>query len=205
LLDIIAMSNNLFISQSEFAKLMGVSKQAVSKAVSEGRIQLILDHSDGKMKLNPDLASKQWREKTLPRIENSKITNPFKESKELKEEFGSKAPHLMDDADLMEAKTEKERFQAKLLELEFKEKTGELISAEKAKREAFKLGRILRDAILNVPSQICNELAADTDSFVVHQKLSMALTRALEAMVEEAQALGPSSDSNLDKEDPDGE
>lgn len=191
---------------------MGVSKQAVSKAVAEGRIQLILDHSDGKMKLNPDLASKQWREKTLPRIENSKITNPFKESsianlsnKELKEEFGGKASHILDDADLMEAKTEKERFQAKLLELEFKEKTGELISAEKAKKEAFKLGRLIRDAILNVPSQICNELAAETDPFKVHNKLSYALTKALEVMVEEAQKIdapteAPSEDEDADEE-----
>jgi phage terminase Nu1 subunit (DNA packaging protein) len=193
------MSNDYLITQVEFARLMGVSKQAVSKAVKEGRIKLILDYTDGKLKLNPDLAAKQWRENSMPRVENSKITNPFKESRESKEEAasipGSKPSHIMDDADLLEAKTEKERFQAKLLELEFKEKTGELISAEKAKREAFKLGRLIRDAILNVPSQICNELAAETDPFKVHQKLSYSLTKAMEVMVQEAQKLGPQETS----------
>lgn len=190
---------------------MGVTKQAVSKAVKEGRIQLILDHNDGKMKLNADLAAKQWREKTLPRIENSKITNPFKESREQKEAHGDYEPKgnkFLEDADLMEAKTEKERFQAKLLELEFKEKTGELISAEKAKREGFKLGRLIRDAILNVPSQICNELAAETDPFKVHNKLTLALTKALEAMVAEAQKLDQpeeSPDDESEEEDLDEE
>lgn len=171
---------------------MGVSKQAVSKAVKEGRIQLILDHSDGKMKLNPDLAAKQWRDKTLVRVENSKITNPFpnKSPYEPKDDGANgDTSHDLDEADLLKAKTEKEILQVKLLELDFKEKTGELISAEKAKKEGFKIGRLLRDAVLNVPSQICNELAAETDPFKVHNKLSLALTKALEAMVVEAQKI----------------
>jgi hypothetical protein len=166
---------------------MGVTKQAVSKAVKEGRIQLLLDHKDGKMKLNPDLAAKQWRENSMPRIENSKMANAFKSTSTPKNENEDPGSSTVDDnADLTEAKTETEKYKAKLLELEFKEKTGELISAEKAKREYFKIARILRDGILNVPSQICNELAVDTDPFIIHQKLTLALTKSLQSIVETA-------------------
>ena len=187
------MTDPLLISQSEFAKSIGVSRQAVSKAVQEGRIQLFLDHTDGKMKLNKDLASKQWRESTQPRIENSKVQNTFRPQVAMppKTKPGDQPIDPFDDdeedSDYYGAKTETEKIKTQLLDLELKQKLGELVSADQVKKEGFKLGRVLRDSILNVPSMICNELAVESDPFIIHQKMTAALTKALESLVAEAQ------------------
>jgi transcriptional regulator with XRE-family HTH domain len=180
--------SNVFITQSEFAKLMGVSKQAVSKAIKEKRLTQVIDYSTGKLMLNPEMATAEWSKKTEMRIENSQMganyrpiggqspDDPANEDDGISKETGG----------LYKAKTDKERIQAKILELEYKELTGELIPADRVKKDAFKLARLLREAVLNVPARICNELAAETDPFKVHQKLSTALTAALSNMVEEA-------------------
>ena len=198
------MSNNILISQAEFARLMNVSKQAVSKAIKEKRLTPVIDPKDGKLKLNPDMATAEWRRKTDFRIENSGMSNT-----------GGPAYHPSDtgsDPDddgvtkesggLYKAKTDKERMQAKILELEFKEKTGELISAERAKKDAFKLGRLTRDAVLNVPNQICDELAAESDPFQIHHKLTVALTRALDDLVKLA---SETSSEHAEDNDPEEE
>lgn len=181
--DHVNMSEQFLITQAEFAKLMGVSKQAVSKAVKENRLTLIMDHKDGKMKINKDLASMQWRNNTMPRVENAKITAA---PRLISSQDGLPEDENGDDLtspDLMKEKAKTEQYRAKLLELDFREKTGELISTELAKKEGFKAARLVRDAILNVPGQICTELAVETDPFVVNQKLTVALTRALESLV----------------------
>lgn len=153
---------------------MGVSKQAVSKAVKEGRITLFVDPTDNKLKLNADLAAKQWRDNTAPRAENLGIHRAGKNL--------SGNLDLPEGIDYADAKAEKEFFQARIFELQYKERIKELVSVEEVKRENFKFARMLRDSLQNIPAQICNTIAAETDSFKINNTIMSAINNALEEL-----------------------
>ena len=81
-----------------------------------------------------------------------------------------------------EARAERERFLAQLARLEYEEKSGALVEAEEVKREAFRLARVVRDGLLNLPDRVAAELAAETNQFVVHRRLTEELRKALEGL-----------------------
>lgn len=76
----------------------------------------------------------------------------------------------------------KEAYLARLAKLEFEEKSGVLVKADAVKNEAFKVARLVRDAMLNIPDRVSSELAADSDQFVIHRKLTLEIRRALEGL-----------------------
>jgi phage terminase Nu1 subunit (DNA packaging protein) len=80
------------------------------------------------------------------------------------------------------ARAQHERFKARLAQLELEEREGKLVEAEAAKREAFRVARLVRDAMLNIPDRVAAELAAETNQFKVHQRLTHEIRRALEDM-----------------------
>ena len=41
---------------------------------------------------------------------------------------------------------------------------------------------MVRDGILNIPDRIAGDLAAETDQFAIHQKLTAELRKALEGL-----------------------
>lgn len=187
---------NIFITQAEFARLMNVSKQAVSKAIKENRISQVLDPKTGKLMLNAEMAASQWKKNSEVRVENSKIHN-----------LGVVIPPDGEGIDgetdnsLIAAKTRSENLKAELLEIELKEKQGELISSEKVKKEAFKLARITRDGLLNIASQISNELAVENDPFVIAQKINSSITKSLRDLEEYILNLGNNDEESSDQEE----
>lgn len=179
---------------------MGVSKQAVSKAIKENRITQVLDPKTGKLMLNAEMAAAQWKKNSDVRVENAKIHRvgvvipPAGEDPENEGET---------DNSLIAAKTRSENLKAELLEIELREKQGELIPAEKVKKEAFKIARITRDGLLNIASQISNELAVENDPFIISQKINGAITKALRDLEEYVLNLGTeeTEEGSEDQED----
>ena len=97
---------------------------------------------------------------------------PNKESKDI----GVISAKMMGEAErarLLSAKADRE-------ELELKERRGRLVDREKERRAAFRLGRSLRNSVMNIPARISVELAADTDSNKIYRKLEHELIDALE-------------------------
>lgn len=64
------------------------------------------------------------------------------------------------------------RAQRARLEREAEAAAGRLVPADRVYAEAFKTGRIVRDALLAVPDRLAAELAAENDATVVHFRLS---------------------------------
>ena len=81
-----------------------------------------------------------------------------------------------------ESQAEKEKFRAKLAELYYLERIAELVKKADVEAEAFRIGRQVRDAILNVPSRLAGILAAESDQRKVHDLLEQELRQALEAL-----------------------
>lgn len=86
------------------------------------------------------------------------------------------------DPVLADSQRKKEEFRAKLVELEYEERVGTLVRKSEVEKEAFRIGRLVRDAILNVPSRLAGILAAESDQRRVHDLLEKELRQALESL-----------------------
>lgn len=73
---------------------------------------------------------------------------------------------------------------ARIAEMEADEKAGVLVSADQEKRAGFALARGLRNNILNVPSRVSQDLAADGDADSVYRKLEGELISSLQDVAE---------------------
>ncbi|MBS0153248.1 MAG: hypothetical protein JSS38_01510 [Nitrospira sp.] len=82
----------------------------------------------------------------------------------------------------IESQAEREKFRAKLTELEYQERVGELISAKAVDDEWYRLTRMVRDSMLNIPARIADQLAHETDQRKVQDLLEAEINQALETI-----------------------
>jgi hypothetical protein len=91
------------------------------------------------------------------------------------------SPTVKDPA-FAEIQRRREHFRAEIARLDFEERIQKLTETDKVETEAFRVGRLVRDAVLNVPSRLAGILAAESDQRKVHDLLEAELRRALEAL-----------------------
>ncbi len=73
----------------------------------------------------------------------------------------------------------REAFRAKMAKMEYEEKAGKLTDASKVREDAFRAGRIIRDALLGIPDRLADVLAAEQDPRQVRQLLEEELENIL--------------------------
>lgn len=100
----------------------------------------------------------------------------------LGDDDGGDNPEISKDPAIAKSQAKKEEFRAKLVELEYEERVGTLVRKDEVEKEQFRLGRLVRDGILNIPSRLAGILAAETDQRKVHDLLETELRQALEAL-----------------------
>lgn len=76
----------------------------------------------------------------------------------------------------------REAYQARLSKLEFEARSGRLVEVDKVKADAFKVGRTIRDGLLNLPDRIAHELAHENDPTRIHLRLTAEIRRVLEEL-----------------------
>ncbi|NDG63975.1 MAG: DUF1441 family protein [Planctomycetes bacterium] len=81
-----------------------------------------------------------------------------------------------------EARTQRERFMSELARLEFEERQGALVKAEEVRTEAFRIARIVRDSLLNLPDRVAGEFSAESNQFKIHTRLTQEIRRAIEEL-----------------------
>lgn len=122
----------------------------------------------------------------------------FNESRHAERQIFGKASLTDDDEDDIDEATKKhpkfidsqarrEMFKANITELEYKRQMGELIPADEVDKEWFRLARLVRDGMLNIPARIADQLAAETDQRKIHDLLEMEIYQALEAVISKEQ------------------
>jgi hypothetical protein len=152
------------ISQSEWARRQGFSKQYVGKLISQGKIKLTDGMIDEK---SANAVLQNQRDPSLPirRNDNSSYENQSD----------------MHDL-LVKTKLKNEIERGKLLEARVKTEMGQLISAEKVRHAMFAKGRIIRDGILNIPDRVSSLLATINDASQIHEILTKELKEVLEEL-----------------------
>jgi len=163
------------VSQSEFARRNGWSRQYVSKLVHQGRITL----ENGKV--NETAAQQALKADGEPSTV-LRLTTPEKPTQP---PVTAPAPtEGRSPVDYLTARTMREAYRAKMARMEYEQKQGKLTDAGQVREEAFQAGRIVRDAILGLPDRLADILAAETDPGNVQRLLRDELEIALERLSE---------------------
>ncbi len=167
-----AKNKNTGISSTALAKKLGVSDRRIRDGVRDGLLSesvTITKHGkQNRYKFNEELALKEWADN----IDPAKQRDPEKaaETRSMNGPGGS---------NYQKAKGIKEYYAAKLAELDYQQKAGKLVSADRVKAESFKIGRRVRDSLLGVPERIAAEIAVMDDprqiSIYVKEQLALAL------------------------------
>lgn len=181
-----------FMSLREYARHRGVALNAVQKAIKAERIKT--EVVGGKKKIDQVAADLAWDQNT----DHSKISHANLIQKEtLPNELGQELdPEL--EAEYCRAAAEEEFdekkfpisksirierwFKAQSEKMKFEKQRGLLIEVEKVETQFFKLARITRDAMLNIPNRVSGEVAAEKDLHEVHKILTRAINEALEQL-----------------------
>lgn len=166
------------LSFRAYAKHRGVSHEAVRKAVHAGRISTV-QVEGGRKLIDPSKADQEW-------AENSSFDHkrqPYRAEKTAAQ-AGEPPPASPGAPSYLQSRAIREAYAARLAKLEFEEKSAKLISVDRVKVEAFKIARTVRDAVLNIPDRIANELASyGGDPVKIHERMTQELILALEELV----------------------
>lgn len=166
------------ISANAYAKHRGVTLPAVLRAIREGRLPTsAVQRESGRWDIDPAQADAEWSANTdsgqgAPAHAKRRQTAPEQAT----------GDDQQTDVPLTyaEARAQHERFKARLSQLEMEQREAKLVEADAVKREAFRVARLVRDALLNLPDRVAGELAAEANQFKVHQQLVSEIRRALE-------------------------
>jgi hypothetical protein len=149
------------ITQSEWARRQGFSKQYVNKLLKSGKIKLVNGMID-------------------EGVANSILTRTRDPNLPLQRKGDGTYEQRNDMHDLLvKTKLKNEIERGKLLEAKVKSETGELISAEKVRQAMFAKGRIIRDGMMNIPDRISSLLASENDAAKTHEILSREIREVL--------------------------
>ncbi len=174
----------MLVTFSEFAALKGCSKAAVTAAI-RSRIGAAVVEKDGKRWLDRDLALELWRKNTKA-THNAKVSVPDPVEARTPVELRKAIDRLPDDAipELNESRARREHYQAELAKLQVAQQRKELVPADEVKKQAFQIGRSVREALSNLADRLSHQLAGETDPAVIHQLLSDEHRDALLALAD---------------------
>lgn len=161
------------ISLRAFARQMGVTVRAVQDAIARQRITL---NKDGKV--DPVRCAREWAENTLHQKRHRKKD----EEPGAREKLEGGPPAGSEEGEappgpgtgtvtsgLNKARMNRETIAARLMELDYKKKSGELVPAREMRRAAFETARRARDTILAWPKQIGPLLVGRSQTEIILQ------------------------------------
>ncbi len=179
------------ISQSEYARRRGVSRQYVSRLVKQGVI--VLDNgkidpakADAALEARRDPA-RAPRRKALKtgaqRVQkapdqDAPVSVPVsRDTVMLPGSGGGDLPRM-----LLKTRIKSELEKGKLLEIKARVEAGKYVDADEVKVAAFNKARVVRDGLLNIPDRMASLLAAETNEHKVHELLAREIRAALEEL-----------------------
>lgn len=161
------------LSTTEFAERVGVSRQRILTAINSGvLVTSVTKTMNGKKPeytIDEESGLKEW----ASNIDPSKQRDQDKAA--ATKDMGGKEG----GGNYQKARAAKEFFNAKIAELEFHERAGKLISADRVKAESFKIGRRVRDSLMSVPERVAAELATMTEPREISIYLKEQIAAAL--------------------------
>jgi hypothetical protein len=169
----------MLVSQAEYARQRGVSRQYVGQMVARGVIGLSGRKVDTEQ---ADAALAALREPARPERRGkpeAMVPTPEVLPATAQPIFTGDLPTL-----LLKSRIKSEVERAKLLEIKARVEAGKYIAVADVKIAAFNRARVVRDALLNIPERLAAMLAAEADERRVHQILATEIRAALEELMD---------------------
>ena len=150
------------ISTTEFAKLMGVTRQAILQAIQSGRIDCV--KVNGQYGIDPIVAQKQ-----------------FIDSKE-RQVFNDPNANATQIENIAHMKRIRLGIQIQQDKLNLEKSKGELVSVRDVNDKLFKMAMEIRQAFQMLPSQVIDDILAASTRNAAHEILSQAIDRELDKL-----------------------
>ena len=129
-----------YVTKTEFARRMGVSPRAVTRAINDGRITATLDER-GRTWIEPGSAAREWSENSRFRIEAS----------------GAGQIQAIDSAaairSITESRAMREDYEARLAQLKYDTAVGTLVRADEVQAAWCSIIAATRTRLLAVPTK----------------------------------------------------
>lgn len=150
--------NVSLVTQAAYARMRGVAKSAVHKAVTERRISLI----DGK--IDPTVADFQWERNTRARVDsgNSSTDLPAPDSSppaQLPLAAPAGSPLQTEEPGYKRFRARREEADAQIAEMNAAKMRGAMLMRDDVDRALFEIGRDLRDRLTSCGRRIASEVA----------------------------------------------
>ena len=163
--------------------LRGKTHVAVIKAINSGRLYPpAVRKVDGSWVIDAAMADAQWAGNTDPNDRGQGFSAPPATAPQSPAAGDAAAPKAAGAPLLEVSKRVKAAYEAKLAELEYKEKSGNLVQADDVKKTASRLARTLRDLLLGIPNRNAARLAAMADPDEVRALLQSEIESALRSL-----------------------
>lgn len=173
------------ISQREYAKRLGISNEAVSKAIREGKIDKGWDRLEGKIIV--EYANREWGalhlKTNVSQILQQEPGEEWQSPADWQPAGGKKSGlTLTNESSFAEAKRVREIIHAQLAALDLKERKGELVRKEEVYKQLYAFGQQVRIAIMATPDRGIDAILASKNRAEAHNILSSSLQEALEQL-----------------------
>jgi len=163
------------ISQAEYARRRGVTREAVRQAIKTGRISLL------RGKIDPKSADRAWAANTHPPGKGGQNRGKRQPRAAKPGPKAALEPGVSPEnggATFASTRTRREQALAEMAELDLARRRGELVPAQEVRAAAFKSGRRVRDMVLALPDRLSPRLVG-LDQFAINVILTEELHRAL--------------------------
>ena len=181
------------IKAAAFAARMGVSPQAVRKAISEGRLKQAVTREGRGYLIDEEAGVAEWDRNTAPQFQRGRML-----ARQLAQQDQQRASPPSSGGGLggkaipsqAQAAAVRTMYQARLLELDLKQRQGELVNAADMDRVRFESGRRVRDAMLRLGPLMVGEIAKAAGGLTPEQRAEVLLVierhhvKALEALAD---------------------
>jgi hypothetical protein len=171
------------VSQREYARRLGISNEAVSKAVREGRIKDGWNKKEGKIiveKADREFGLLYKKTNVTEILETEPGKQPIPQQQQSATGSGGGTLQLTGNSTYGEARRVKEVIQAQLAALDLKERKGELVSRDEVFKKLYDFGQQMRTAFVSIPERHIDAIrGADT-----RHAAALILTDALYEVLE---------------------
>jgi hypothetical protein len=170
--------------------LRGTSHVAVLKAIEAGRIAPPAVMKRGRnWVIDPSLADAQWSESTVARLTARDTARDAREARAARAASDAPprpraaaavtapltAPPASKGPSKAQADAVRVAFQAKLLELDFEERQGRLVSRQEINGRAFQEMRRVRDSLMRLPLQAIGDISQIVGSITPEQRAEVLI------------------------------
>jgi hypothetical protein len=143
------------ITQAEFARQIGKTPALVTKLKKQGLFDKALVKKNGKTYLDQKKAHTAYEKNLDP---NYKSATP--QIKNRKKKGNGEGTETLKDDSFLQWRTYTEQYKAAERKLDYEVKAGKYVKKSEVERLGFKIGRQLRDDILNIPARFAAVIAA---------------------------------------------